>query len=136
MISGVIYSALQGLVNGRCNPSRIPQDAVGAPGTSAPALSAPVWPAIRYTIIDAQNEPTICGTDGVDTDDTRVQIDVIALTYGAMITLRDSVIAALANSDPPSFRDNYFETWDAETKTHRGILIFVFNASSAAGGSP
>ncbi len=136
MISGVIYTALQSLVSGRCYPSRFPQDASGAPGTSAPTLSAPQWPAIRYTIVDAQNEPTICGTDSVETDDTRVQIDVVALTHGAMLTIRDQVIAALLSTDPPGYRENYFETWDAETKTHRGILLFSFFASSAAGGSP
>lgn len=134
MISGVIYSLLSPLVaGGRCTPSRFPQEEIGAPGTTPPSLSAPSWPAIRYTIISAVNEPTICGTDNVDTDDTRVQIDVVALTYGGMVTLRDSVINAFMGTTPPCIRNHYFETWDAETKTHRGVLDFTFYASSGSG---
>lgn len=134
MISGVVYSLLSPLVaGGRCTPSRFRQEAIGAPGTTVPGLSAPSWPAIRYTIISGFNVPTICGTDTVDTDDTRVQVDVVDLTYGGMVTLRDSVINAFANTTPPCTRDNYFETWDAETKTHRGVLDFVFYASTGSG---
>jgi len=119
MIGGVIYAALRALVNDRCYPSTFPQPAV-----------MPQWPAIRYTIA-GNNEPTICGTDTTATDDTRVAIDVVAYTYGAMVTLRDQVIVALQSADPPCYRDgDFIELVDSDTKTHRCILQFQFFASS------
>jgi hypothetical protein len=136
MITGVLFTALRSLVSDRCYPSRFPQEDVAAPGTVAPALSSPTWPAIRCTVVDAEADPTICGTDTVDADNTTVQIDVVAQTHGAMITLRDQVIAALQSSDPPSTREGYLELWDAETKTHRGILTYQFHASTPGGVSP
>lgn len=136
MISAVVYTALRALVNDRCYPSAFPQEDIAAPGVSTPALVKPTWPAIRYTLIDGSNDATICGTDTVDTDDTTIQIDVVALTYGAMVTLRDQVISALQATDPPCTRDGYFETKDPETKTHRGILTYRFFASSLGGVSP
>ncbi len=126
---------MRGLVFDRCYPSTFPQVAVATPGTTAATIDSPIWPAIRYTIISGFNGADICGTDTVDTDDTRVQIDVVAKGYGAMVTLRDQVIAALQTTFPPCTRDGYFETYDADTKTHRGVLDFVFYAS-AGGGSP
>lgn len=139
MITGVVYTALRGLVNDRCYPSRFPQEDVAAPGVdepSSPLVSKPTWPAIRYTVIDAQNEGTICGTDDVGTDDTTIQIDIVSYTHGTMIALRDLAITALQTTDPPCLRENYFEQWDPDTKTHRGILTYRFYASSPGGVSP
>jgi hypothetical protein len=135
VIGGVVREALRGLVNDHCYPSRFPQEAIASPGTTTAVLNEPTWPAIRYTLVNAQNDATHCGTDGRDTDNTTVQIDVVAKTYGAMSTLVDEVINALMVVEPPCLRDGYIEVWDAETKTHRGILTYTFFASTG-GGSP
>jgi len=119
MIAGVVYTALRGLVNDRCYPSRFPQEE-----------ERPTWPAIRYTL-SGNNEPTICGTDTKATDDTRAVIDVVAVTHGAMLALVDQVIVALQSTDPPCYRDGEsIETFNPDTKTHRCILQYQFFASS------
>lgn len=129
MIPGVLFAALRGLVNDRCYPSAFPQEDIAGVGVSVPGKVKPTWPAIRYTVVDAFNEPTICGTDTTDTDSTTVQIDVVALTYGAVQVLKDQVIAALQPVSPPCIRERYFEDYDTQTKTHRVILTYIFHAS-------
>jgi hypothetical protein len=137
MISGVIFTALRALVNDRCYPLRFPQEDIAAPGTESAALVKPTWPAIRFTVVGSIADGTICGSDTMEADSTSVQIDVVAATYGAMVTLRDQVIVALQTTDPPSIRtDQYFELWDSETRTHRAILSYEFHASSPGGVSP
>jgi Protein of unknown function (DUF3168) len=133
MIEGIVFTALRSLTNDRCYVNNFPQEAIGAPATTSPAIASPTWPAIRYQVISSSNVPTICGTDTMDTDDTRVQIDVVAKTYGAMKALCDQVIAALAATDPPCSREGFFTGYDELTKTHQGSIDFVFYASSAAG---
>jgi len=133
MISGVVYTALRSLVNDRCYPNAFPQEAINPPGTTTALLNAPTWPSIRYQIVTSVNEATICGTDDTSTDNTRVQIDVVARTYGAMIALCDQVITALMTTDPPCTRENLIFFKDEATDTHQGIMQFVFYASSAAG---
>lgn len=135
MISGVVFTALRSLVNDRCYPNEFPQELINPPksiaGGSNPAY--PTWPAIRYFQIGALNEPTIEGTGYEETDDTTIQIDIVARTHGAMRSLLTQVIAALQNTDPPCTREFMYETYDEETKTHRGILRYTFYASSPIG---
>jgi len=119
MIEGLVYTTAKDLFDGRFYPSRFPQ---------APEL--PVWPAGRYTVVSQDGDETICGTDTADTDDVRVQIDICALTHGAMIALRDSVIDAFAALTPPPARQGGFQTYDEETKTHRAVLDYLFQQSS------
>ena len=120
MIEGTVYTLLNGLVGGRCYPSHFPQES-----------DLPTWPAIRYTVIGQDDEETICGTDAVGTDDVRVQIDGVAKTHGAVLALRDQIITALQNTDPPCSRQpGGFQTFDEETKTHRVVLDYVFQQSS------
>lgn len=120
MIEGVVFTALRGLVMDRCYPSTFPQE---------PEL--PVWPAIRYSIISSDNEESVCGTDDVSTDDTRVQVDIVAKTHGAAVALRDLVITNMMGLDPPAARQpGGFQTYDSDTKTHRVVLEYVFQASS------
>lgn len=133
MISGVVFTALRGLVNDRCYPIEFPQELITPPSTVSGGTPYPTWPAIRYQQISGDNVPTICGTDTEDTDDTSVQVDVVARTHGAMRALVTQVIAALQVTDPPCVRDFFFEDYDEETKTYRGILRFTFYASSASG---
>lgn len=133
MISGVIFTALRSLVNDKCYPNTFPQELIEPPSTVMNNLPYPTWPAIRYQLVNASNDATICGTDNEDTDDTSYQIDVVARTYGAMKVLSTQVIAALEVTDPPCLRDFYIEDWDEETKTHRGILRFTFYGSTLPG---
>lgn len=121
MITGVVYGALKGLVSDRCYPSTFPQP---------PAV--PTWPAIRYTVISSEPVPDICGTDDGETDATEVQIDYVAKTYGAAVALRELGRAALMVTDPPCVRGSGFETFDAETKTHRVSDDYLFHPSSAS----
>ena len=126
MISGIVFSALKGLVGNRCFPNTFMQQD-----------RLPSWPAIRYTVIGSDPTPDIMGTADVLLDDVRVQIDVVDLTYGGAVVLRDRVIAAMSTLTPPAVRQpSGFETFDAETKTHRVVLEYVFYPSSALTGSP
>jgi hypothetical protein len=120
MIEGVVFNALNGLVGGRCYPE-FPEP---------PAIA--VWPAIRYVVIDGVSTPTILGTDTVDTDDTRVQIDAVAKSLGAALALRDQIITAMQSTYPPCTRANYAWERDVETRTWRVRLDFIFNPSSQA----
>lgn len=120
-IPDLIYQSLRALVADRIWPNRF-----GQPDGS------PVWPAIRYTIVVNDPAASLCGTDDEDTDDVIVQFDIVAATYAAMRTLKAQLITALDNTDPPCSRQpGGFETWDAETKTHRAVLDFRFQQSSA-----
>lgn len=121
MIEGVVYELQAPLVEGRCYASTFLQNG-----------DLPRWPAIRYTVVNSENEETICGTDDVSTDDVRVQVDYVAKSHGAMITLRDAGIAAMMTHDPPPARTGGFQTYDEETKTHRAMVEFVFQQSSPA----
>lgn len=126
MIEATVFTALRSLVNDRCYPARFPQNEKGDITTQ--------WPAIRYTVVSAFNDADVCGTDTVDTDDTEIQIDAVAMTHGAMIALRDQVISAMQTTTPPCIRSGRFETYDPETRTYRATLQFTFHPSS--GGSP
>lgn len=123
MIHGVVFTALGPLVANRCYPSTFPQRPDGSLGMALPA--------IRYTITSSDSITDVCGTDDADTDDTRVQLDIVAMTHGAALTLRDQVITAMMGLDPPAIREaGGFETFDTETKTHRIVLDYLFSASS------
>lgn len=126
MIEGVVFTALRSLVSDRCYPNTFMQP---------PDNTLPTWPAIRYTVTSSEATPDICGTDVVDTDDVSVQIDIVAKTHGAAVTLRDQVIAALQLASVPNVRQNQFQEFDQETKTHRITLDYLFSQSST-GGSP
>lgn len=124
MISAVVFGALGPLVSGRAYPNTFPQ-----PDNNQPM----VWPAIRYTFISHDPIVDICGTDDGDTDDSRVQLDVVAKTYGAMDALRSQVRTAMDGLIVPVVRQQEFETFDTETKTHRAVMEYLFTPSSPAG---
>lgn len=128
MISALVFQTLKGLVHNRVYPNTFEQ----------PSGQPPRWPAIRYTVIASEPTPDICGTVGVNLDDVRVQLDIVAQTYGAAVVLRDQVIAAMAlvTTVPMMRQSSGFETYDDETKTHRIVIEYVFYPSSALTGSP
>jgi tRNA threonylcarbamoyladenosine modification (KEOPS) complex Pcc1 subunit len=116
----MLYATLGPLVAGRCYPLEFPQ-----------AANGPIWPAIRYSVVEETPEASVCGTNtGVD-DQVRVQLDIVARDYSAMRTLKTAVLQALTSVSPPHTRDAGFEMFDAETKTHRAVLFVTFQPSSA-----
>lgn len=122
MIPELLYQLLRGLVADRCYPNQFPQPS---------GNSAPIWPAIRYTITSEEPAASLCGSNDGASDDVTVRIDVVAVTYSGMRSLKDSIITAIADTDPPSTRQpGGFETYDAETKTHRALLEYVFAQST------
>jgi hypothetical protein len=124
----LLRAALDTLVAGGYHPNTFPQED-----------RAPTWPAIRGTIITAQAFTDQCGDDAGETDDETVQLDVVAVEYDEMKALAGdggTVRLALLSMQPPAFRAGYFETFDRETKTHRGVLTYVFKPSSDEPGSP
>lgn len=128
MIEGVVFTALRSLVGDRCYPNTFEQPPDGR---------LPTWPAIRYSVISSESAVDICGTDNVDTDDTIVQLDIVAKTHGAAVTLRDQVITAMMGLSPPAVRQpGGFTAYDEVTKTYRITLDYLFAGSSSAGGSP
>jgi len=117
----VLYQELRALVADRAYPNTFPQgDAL------------PVWPALRYTIVSNDVAGSLCGTNNEDTDDVRVQVDIVATTYSGMRLLKSQVLTTLEETDPPCSRQpGGFETYDAETKTHRAVVDYLFQQSSA-----
>ena len=88
---------------------------------------------MRFTVISENNFPDQCGSDDTDTDDVSVQIDVVAQTYDAMRTLKANVITRMAAATTPAVRQpGGGEVFDSATKTHRAILEYLFQPSSAA----
>lgn len=119
-----LFAALGPLVASRCYPLMFPQPAGGA---------APVWPALRYTLVSSEVTPDVCG-DGATAElpDKRVQIDAVDSTYEGMRTLRATVLTAMHSFAPPAVLDGEGETFDEPTRTFRARLDFVIYPSSTA----
>lgn len=117
----VVKTALGPLVNGRVYASTFPQQP-----------NIPTWPSIRFTVVGGEVFPDLCGSEVWQTDDVRVQLDVVATEYDQMRSLVQQVISAMAAVvDPPSRRAApTVETFDAETKTHRSVLEYSLHPSS------
>lgn len=92
-----------------------------------------LWPAIRWSVVSETVFPDQCGSDDEASDDVRVQLDIVALTKDEMKALKSAVIAAMADTDPGSERAGGFETFDSDTKTHRGVIDYIFHPSSSEG---
>lgn len=129
-IGDQIFTVLRGLVSDRCYPIQFPEELIDPPKIRDVTVPYPTWPAIRYQLVGAENADTICGTDYEDTDNSQYQIDFVATTYDGMKTLVTSGIAALMLTTTPCSRDFYFEDFDEETKTFRGIVRITFYPSS------
>lgn len=119
-VGETLKAALGSLVENRVWPNRFPQEAT------------PTWPAIRYTVVSREPDQIIEGTDDGETDDIRVQLDIVTKAYADTQTLRGQVVAALQAVTPPCVRLAEFEDFDAETKTHRAMLDVQFHPSSSA----
>jgi hypothetical protein len=125
VIESVVKSALQtealiALVGTRVYPTTFQQKDGGLPQ----------WPALRYTMVDAVSSVTIDGTDDESTDDSRVQVDIVANTLREVNEILPLVIASMQATDPPCYRDGLRKTFDDETRTHRAIVDFIFTPST------
>jgi hypothetical protein len=114
-----LFTALKNLVGNRVAPVIFPQPP-----------NVPTWPAIRYTIIDSVPIVDICGDDDDQTAETRVQLDIVALTFAAVRDLRLQVMAAMKTFDPPATLQLSSSEYDFETKTFREMLDYLLNGST------
>lgn len=114
-----LFDVLGPLVGDRCYPEVFP-------------LKTPVpqWPAIRYSVVSEVPAVMLCGDTGVEANTTRIQLDLVAASVPAVRGLRDSVIAALENFDPPAVRDSGAMNWDLETDTFRYTMDYTFYPST------
>jgi Protein of unknown function (DUF3168) len=113
-----IFTILSPLVSTRVYPVTFPQ-----------SPDIPVWPAIRYTPIGGVVEHTSCGD--ADSPDVEIQIDVVSANFSALITLVELVKTAFNTFSVPAVLENYpIFDYDAETKTHRAILLYTICGST------
>jgi hypothetical protein len=93
----------------------------------------PTWPAIRYEFISEVRPIAICGHGDEDTEDIRVQLDVVDKTFVAMRALRNEVIAAMRSYPKPATFQDGAAGYDAETKTYRARIDYLIHQSSGSG---
>ncbi len=121
-----LFDILKGLVANRVRPDAFPQP---------PAV--PVWPAIRYTIISGDNFETINDDGTYETDDVRVQLDIVAATSRAREVLWEEVRTAMKLFAPPaSLQGPPSGQFDATSKTYMYTVDYLIHGSSASGNSP
>jgi hypothetical protein len=113
-----LFAKLAPLVGNRCYPLTFPESV------------SPIWPAIRYTVVDVTPIEDLEGDGTDDESDARVQIDAVTTSYVACMTLRANVMAAMKSFVPPARLDQTTEEYDVETKTHRAMLQYVVYGSS------
>lgn len=114
-----LFSALKSLVGNRMSPNTFPQPP-----------NVPVWPAIRYSVVDSVPVVDLCG-DGDDfTAQSRVQLDCVADTYAGARSLRLSVMGVMRTFSPPAILELSSGLYDDETQTHREILQYSFHGST------
>ncbi len=119
--AAALFTALSGLVSGRVYPVTFPQSPL------------PTWPAIRYTPVGGEVHPDVCGSGDGAEDDVRVQIDAVAETFAAAVSLNTAIRAAMMAFTPKAVADGppLYE-FDPELKVHRAIQDFTLYPSSPA----
>lgn len=90
----------------------------------------PAWPSIMYWIVSAIPPEDVCGTGDGSTDDTRVQIEIVANTDRERTLIVTAVRAAMQDLDPPASLDTYLEDYNDQTRTYRAIMDYIFYPSS------
>ena len=118
-----LFSKLGPLVQNRVYPSRFPLDEDGRP---------PQWPAIRYVRVSNAPASDLCGDGEDDESDIGFWLDVVAIDYATMWTLRNQVRAAIKTLTTPVLLVGEQDGHDSETNTHRCRLDYVMYQSSAA----
>lgn len=115
-----VFAALKGLVANRVYPLILPQ-----------AQATPITPAIRYLFVSDGVITDICGDDGGETDDVRIQIDVYSVDFDTCRALRQQVIAAMKTFPVPNVREGGFDDYEPDTKLYRSSLDFITQPSSS-----
>jgi len=95
-----------------------------------PDGSLPAWPAIRYALVSSESADDICGSGTEDTDDVRIQVDVVAKTSAERVTLRAQVRAAMQAGAIPVLFAGVRNEYDYETKTFRSSQDFILYQST------
>jgi hypothetical protein len=91
----------------------------------------PTWPALRFTIIGGAIYHDLEGAGDEETDDVRVQIDVVAETTAARREIWNAVRAAMkAYPQPAVLQGSPAFSYDGETKTYRAMGDFIIHGSS------
>lgn len=106
-----IVKALSGLVDGRVNPTVLPQDEE--------------LPAIRYIQVGGQVNRTICGGDNQDDDVPRFQIDIYSKDTAELMALEKAVRQQMA-SIKGSIQNVPVHSYSSELKAHESILDYLF----------
>jgi hypothetical protein len=99
------------------------------------AVSVPVWPAARISIISLVPDVDLCGDGGEVTAEYRIQIDLVvpeASGYSALKTLQAAVLATMQTFDPPAILDAMRTEYDEETRTRRSSIDYLIHPSSPA----
>jgi hypothetical protein len=110
-----LYDALKGLVGNRVWPDVFPQDIA--------------WPAIRYTLVSAVPETTICGSGNDTVTEFRFQIDAVAKTGVERDALRLSIANAMQSFPTPVVLDSWSKDYDTEAKGYRVQMDYVLHPS-------
>ncbi|GGI16444.1 tail completion protein gp17 [Oxalicibacterium faecigallinarum] len=96
-----------------------------------PEKGEPKWPAVRFTLMPGEVHADISGDGDEDTDDIRVQIDVVSKTPKERRVIWDKVRAAMKKIDPPALLQAPPDmSRDLETKTYRAMGDWVIYGSS------
>lgn len=116
-----LFTALKTLVSNRVYPNKFPQ------------VATQVWPAIRYTFITIIPSIDITGDNDDSIAESRIQLDLVDNSFADVRALRLEVMAAMKAFVPPAILESSQDLFDAETKTDRVIMDYVFHPSSPAG---
>lgn len=123
-IESQLFTLLGPLVSNRVYPMTFVQPSSG---------QLPTWPAIRYEFISEVRPIAICGHGDEDTEDIRVQIDIVDRTVVAMRALRNEVIATMRSYPIPNTMQDSGQEYDSVTKTYRTRIDYLIQQSTGSG---
>lgn len=119
-IESVLYDTLKSLCANHVYPDTFPQTPV-----------IPVVPAIRYTRVSGTVYIDLCGDGDEQTDDVRIQVDMVESSAGKRDALVVAVRAAMKSFDPPAVAQGPTQnSFDPETKQFIGSVDYIVYGSS------
>lgn len=95
------------------------------------APKSPVWPAVRYTIVGGSLDEDLCGAGDEETDDVRVQVDVVAVDSSERSRIMRAVRAAMKLVPYSVLQAPPVNSRDEETKTFRAMADWMIHGSSS-----
>lgn len=114
-----LFETLKDLVANQVRPDTFPQS------TTA------IWPAIRFSIITGQVYESIHDDGDEETDDTLIQLDMVALSATKRDALWAAVRTRMNTFDPPARLQGVPRTsYDADTKTYMCSADYMIHPSS------